>query len=67
MAVVVLVVNLHLLAEAGLLDNLDTVNDNNFHPRVNFLMPSLDRFLRCTQRMWIAMRILLMLKQYSLH
>jgi hypothetical protein len=50
---------LHLLAKAGLLDNLDTVDDDNFHPRVNFLMPSLDRFLRRTQQMWIAMRILL--------
>jgi hypothetical protein len=59
MAVGVLVINLHLLAEAGLLDNLDTVDNDNFHPRINFSMPSLDRFLGRTQRMWIAMRILL--------
>jgi hypothetical protein len=51
MAVGDLVVNLHLLAEAGLLNNLDYgINDDvnvngNLHPHINFSMPSLNHFL----------------------
>ncbi|KAL3761972.1 hypothetical protein ACHAW5_006678 [Stephanodiscus triporus] len=49
------VVDLHLLAEAGLLDDLDDDVDD-FHPRVVFSMPNLDSFLRCERRTWIAVR-----------
>ena len=61
-------VDLHLLAEAGLLDDLpndkESANEKDneinvvmsFHPRAVFSAGNLDAFLRCERRTWIAVR-----------
>jgi len=80
-------VDLHLLAEAGLLDNLTTnagrSNNGatimaeeeeevvaNFHPRIIFCQSSLNEFMSCEKRVWIAVRdrlICLFLSESSSH
>ena len=61
-------VDLHLLAEAGLFDDLPndkgSANENDnainvvmaFHPRAVFSTGNLDAFLSCERRTWIAVR-----------
>lgn len=63
-------VDLHLLAEAGLLDDLTAVAVEgeggsrkrrqvaleNFHPRVVFSEPALNAFMECERRVWAAVR-----------
>jgi fumarylacetoacetase len=60
-------VDLHLLAEAGLLDNLiitaATDNDasscveiTNFHPRIVFSQPTLNELMSCEKCIWVAVR-----------
>jgi len=55
-------VDLHLLAEAGLLDELVAPSDNgvtkisNFHPRIVFCQPSLNDFMACDKKVWVAVR-----------
>ena len=52
-------VDLHLLAEAGLFDNLCTSGDEvlvDFHPRVVFSQPTLNSFMATEKNIWIAVR-----------
>lgn len=48
-------VDLHLLAEAGLLDQL-TNEQLNFHPRYIFCQPTLNKFMECDKRVWTGVR-----------
>ncbi|KAL9189962.1 hypothetical protein ACHAXT_009637 [Thalassiosira profunda] len=45
-------VDLHLLSEAGLLDDMGV----DFHPRVAFARPSLNDFMACEKNVWVAVR-----------
>jgi fumarylacetoacetase len=64
-------VDLHLLAEAGLLDNLVIPSDKeegveeeeancveitNFHPRIIFSQSTLNQFMSCEKYIWVAVR-----------
>ncbi|KAL7542555.1 hypothetical protein ACHAXR_011877 [Thalassiosira sp. AJA248-18] len=58
-------VDLHLLAEAGLLDNLlivpeagddDVIIIDDFHPRIIFSKPTLNEFMASEKRVWVAVR-----------
>lgn len=53
-------VDLHLLAEAGLLDDLSSVSSNDekitFHPRIVFSQPTLNSFMACSKCIWVAVR-----------
>ena len=57
-------VDLHLLAEAGLLDNLMTPGGGigewteitTFHPRIVFSQSSLNEFMACEKNIWVAVR-----------
>lgn len=62
------VVDLHLLAEAGLLDDLIMTSASrsdenccgdiitNFHPRIVFSQPTLNEFMSCEKYVWVAVR-----------
>lgn len=52
-------VDLHLLAEAGLLDDLRTSGYEalvDFHPRVVFSQPTLNSFMATEKNVWVAVR-----------
>ncbi|KAL7497696.1 hypothetical protein ACHAWT_005795 [Skeletonema menzelii] len=60
-------IDLHLLAEAGLLDDLVMTASgldesgrgeiiNNFHPRIVFSQPTLNEFMSCEKYVWVAVR-----------
>jgi fumarylacetoacetase len=52
-------VDLHLLAEAGLLDDLwshDNPEISQFHPRIVFSQPSLNDFMATNKSVWVAVR-----------
>lgn len=51
-------VDLHLLAEAGLLDDLNDGGENieNFHPRIVFSQPTLNSFMSTNKSTWVAVR-----------
>jgi fumarylacetoacetase len=55
-------VDLHLLAEAGLFDNLITNGSDdgevitNFHPRIVFAQSTLNDFMSCEKYIWVAVR-----------
>ena len=62
-AIGVYAVDLHLLAEAGLLDDLSSSQDNsrndelgNFHPRIVFSQPTLNSFMGLNKSVWVAVR-----------
>ena len=59
-------IDLHLLAEAGLLDDLAVVTTKgvdetdiiitNFHPRIVFSKSTLNDFMSCEKQIWVAVR-----------
>ena len=59
-AIGIYAVDLHLLAEAGLFDNLISGDDGevitNFHPRIVFAQPTLNGFMSCEKYIWVAVR-----------